>query len=62
MAYISGGILVLMWILGHDFSGCYNRLALISVDILSRVYYTDSFGKGHIEGLVDMGELVLITK
>ena len=30
MALISGGILVLMWILGHDFSGHNNRLALIS--------------------------------
>ena len=39
MALISGGILVLMWILGHDFSGHYNRLALISVDIKSRVYF-----------------------
>ena len=38
MALISGGILVLMWILGHDFSGHYNRLALISVDIISGVY------------------------
>ena len=32
------GILVLMWILGHDFSGHYNRLALISMDIISGVY------------------------
>ena len=38
MALISGGILVLMWILEHDFSGHYNRLALISVDIISGVY------------------------
>ena len=38
MAVISGGILVLMRILGHDFSGHYNRLALISVDIISGVY------------------------
>ena len=38
MALISGGILVLMWILGHDFSGHYNRLDLISVDIVSGVY------------------------
>ena len=38
MALISGGILVLMWILGHDFSGHYNRLDLISVDIISGVY------------------------
>ena len=38
MALISGGILVLMWILGHDFSGHYNRLALLSVDIISGVY------------------------
>ena len=28
----------LMWILGHDFSGHYNRLVLISVDIISGVY------------------------
>ena len=34
MALISGGILLLMWILGHDFSGHYNRLVLISVDII----------------------------
>ena len=27
-----------MWILGHDFSGHYNRLALISVEIISEVY------------------------
>ena len=27
-----------MWILGHDFSGHYNRLALISVAIISGVY------------------------
>ena len=38
MALISSGILVLMWILGHDFSGHYNRLALISVDIINGVY------------------------
>ena len=38
MALISGGILVLIWILEHDFSGHYNRLALISVDIISGVY------------------------
>ena len=38
MALISGSILVLMWILGHDFSGHYNRLVLISVDIISGVY------------------------
>ena len=39
MALIYGGILVLMWFfLGHDFSGHYNRLALISVDIISGVY------------------------
>ena len=38
MALISGSILVLMWILGHDFSGHYNRLALISMDIISGVY------------------------
>ena len=38
MALISGGILVLMRILGHDFSGHYNPLALISVDIINRVY------------------------
>ena len=29
-----------MWILGHDFSGHYNRLALISVDIINGVYCT----------------------
>ena len=40
MALISGGILVLMWILGHHFSGHYKRLALISVDIISGVYCT----------------------
>ena len=40
MALLSGGVLVLMWILGHDFSGHYNRLALISVDIISGVYCT----------------------
>ena len=40
MVLISVGILVLMWILGHDFSGHYNRLALISVDIISGVYCT----------------------
>ena len=38
MALISGGILVLVGILGHDFSGHNNRLALISVDIISGVY------------------------
>ena len=38
MALIAGGILVLMWILGHDFSGRYNQLALIIVDIISGVY------------------------
>ena len=38
MVPISGRILVLMGILGHDFSGHYNRLALISVDIISGVY------------------------
>ena len=38
MALITGSILVLMWILGHDFSGHYNRLALITVDIISGVY------------------------
>ena len=27
-----------MWILGHDFSGHYNRLALLSVDIISGAY------------------------
>ena len=31
-------VLVLMWILGHDFSAHYNWLALISVDIISGVY------------------------
>ena len=41
MALISGGDLVLMWILGHGFSGHYNRLALISVDIISGVYCTN---------------------
>ena len=40
MDLISGGILVLMWVLGHDFSGHNNRLALISVDIISGVYCT----------------------
>ena len=40
MVLISGGILVLMWILGHDFSGYYNRLVLISVDIIRGVYCT----------------------
>ena len=35
---VAGAILFLMWILGHDFSGHYNRLALISVDIISGVY------------------------
>ena len=29
-----------IWILAHDFSGHYNRLALISVDIISGVYCT----------------------
>ena len=29
---------MLIWILGHDFSGHYNRLVLIAVDIISRVY------------------------
>ena len=43
MALISGGILVLMWILRHDFCGHYNRLALISVDIISGVYCTTYF-------------------
>ena len=38
MALISGGILVLMWILGHDFIGHYNRLAIITMDIISGVY------------------------
>ena len=38
MALISGGILVLMWIFGHEFSGHFNRVALISVDIISGVY------------------------
>ena len=37
MALISDDILLLMWIWGHDFSGHYNRLALITVDILSGV-------------------------
>ena len=47
MAFISGDILVLMWILRHDFSGHYNALAFISVDIIiiSGVYYT--FGLSH---------------
>ena len=40
MALISSGILVIMWILGHDLSGHYDRLALISVDIISGVYCT----------------------
>ena len=30
---------MLMWISGHDFSGHNNRLALISVDIISGVYH-----------------------
>ena len=47
MVLISGGILVLMWILGYDFSGHYNQLALKSVDIISRVYCTGSVGDGH---------------
>ena len=34
----SGPALILMWILGHGFSGHYNRLDLISVDIISGVY------------------------
>ena len=38
MALISGSFLLLMWILGHDFSGHYKRQALISVDIISGVY------------------------
>ena len=38
MALISGGILELMWILGQDVCGHNNRLALISVDIISGVY------------------------
>ena len=38
MVLISGCILVLVGILGHDFSGHYNQLALISVDIISGVY------------------------
>ena len=38
MALISGGIFVLMWILGHDFNSRYNWLALISTDIISGVY------------------------
>ena len=41
MALISGCIIVLMWISGHDFSGHYNRLALISVDIISGAHCTD---------------------
>ena len=41
MALISGGILVLLWISGHYFSGHYNRLALISVEIISGVYCTN---------------------
>ena len=44
MALISGGILVLVTILGHDFSGHYNRLALICVDIISGVYCIDTDG------------------
>ena len=43
MALISSGILGLMWILGHDFSGHYNWLALISVDIISGVYCIKSY-------------------
>ena len=46
MAFISGGILVLMWILGHDFSGHYNRLTLVPVDIISGVYCTAGY-KSH---------------
>ena len=38
MALLSGGILVLMRILGHGFRVHYNRLACISVDVISRVY------------------------
>ena len=38
MALLSGGILERMLILGHDFSGHYNLLALTSVDIISGVY------------------------
>ena len=38
MTLISVGILVLMSILVHDPSGHYNRLALISLDIISGVY------------------------
>ena len=37
MALIAGGILELMWILGYDFSGRYNRLDLTSGDIISGV-------------------------
>ena len=40
MVLISDCILELMRILEHDFSGHYNRLALISVDLLSGVYCT----------------------
>ena len=46
MALLSCSILVLMWILGHDFSGYNNRLALITVDIISGVYcITTTLGK-----------------
>ena len=45
MALISGGILGLMWILGHDFSGHYNRLALISVDIINGVYCSSHYNR-----------------
>ena len=38
MALIFCGILVLMLILKNDFSGHYNRLALISLDFISGVY------------------------
>ena len=41
MALISGSILVLMWVLGRDFSDHYNRLVLISVDIIRGVYCID---------------------
>ena len=49
MALISGCTFVLMWILENDFSGHYNRLALISVDIISGIYCTaDSAYSGRL--------------
>ena len=45
MVLRSGCILVLMWNLRHDFSGHYNRLALISVDIISGFFCSPYEGK-----------------